>query len=177
VIDVGRRALLPYEINLAPHEAIDAAFTGDGRSVLTAENRHVELWDVRTGRARSTSALYEAQHPIVWVTGDPSGRLGALSVEEGPVEVIDLLTGELVATLNGSVRGVPAVFSSDGHWLATEGSIRRILVWDTQSWRVHGVWEGVFGFDSLVFTPDSRFLVSRGEDVASVSNAAEDASA
>ena len=36
--------------------------------------------------------------------------------------------------------------------------------------------EGVFGFDTLVFTPDSRFLVSRGEDVAEVTSV-EDASA
>ena len=43
----------------------------------------MELWDVRTGRARSTSFLYEAKHPIVWVTSDPVVASVLLALRKG----------------------------------------------------------------------------------------------
>ena len=173
VIDVEAGVLLPYTIELDPRMSYDAAFSADGRSLLTAADRTVELWDVRTGRPHPTAVGYEAADDVVWVGADQTGRLGALSEDGGAIEVVDLLTGDLVATLDQpdlagrkSSPG-PALFSPDGRWLVAGSPSGRVVVWDTQSWQLHKVSTAAIA-GSMAFTPDSRFLVAGGSGTATV---------
>lgn len=63
-------------------------------------------------------------------------------------------------------------FSPDGRWLAAAAWSGHVGLWDTRPGRLHSVWEAITGFrlDSLVFTPDSDFLISGGAGAASIWN-------
>lgn len=175
VIDVGSGALLPYTIELNHTNSYDATFSADGRTLLTAADRAVEVWDVRTGRPHPTAVGYEAANDVVWVGADETGRLGALSEHGGAIEVVDLFTGQLVATLDQpelagrNFPPGPARFSPNGRWLVAGSPSGRVVVWDTQSWQLHRVSTTAVS-DTMVFTPDSRFLVTGGAGTATVWN-------
>lgn len=177
VIDVARRALLPYIIRLKTQGASDSVFTWDGRSLLTSGQRRIDLWDVRTGIRRSAAAVFTTRHGTPVIAVDRSGRLGAFSEENGAVEVADLTTGRRLASLNPEggpgekAAPFPLAFSPDGRWLAIGTDTGRIVVWDTASWHRNAWFTAQGGqFDSLTFTPDSRFLVSGGGGTATVWN-------
>jgi len=176
VVDVAGRALFPYTIDLTTGLGFDAAFTADGRSLLTVADRRVALWDVRTGRPVPGVAGYEGQRDVGFVTGDARGRTVALSEIGGVVEVADLATGRRLATLvpdpadGENLQVYPLIFSPDGRWLAGGSDSGRVVVWDTETWEVRSAWVAVQGggVDSLAFTPDSGSLVSGGAGTASV---------
>ncbi|CAN5649845.1 hypothetical protein BH24ACT13_BH24ACT13_11530 [soil metagenome] len=176
VVDAARRTLLPYTIRLVPKGGFDAAFTGDGRSLVTAADRRVVVRDVRTGRPVPTLETFRAQATVAFVATDARGRTAAFSVAGGTVEVADLTTGRRLATLDPIPGGgenllfYPLLFSPDGTWFAAGSDSGRVVVWDTRSWQLRSSWVAVQGgmVDSLAFTPDSRFLVSGGAGTATV---------
>jgi WD40 repeat protein len=161
VIDVRRRALMPHTFGFDARTAYAAEFTWDGQALVTAAQDRIDLWDLATGEKRSPD-LYEAAEGVPTIGVHPNGRLAALGEDGGAIEVIDLATGDLEATLDplASERfGVGPLFSPDGRWLAASYNSGRVVVWDTRSWQVHSVLE-VDG--SLVFAPDSRILFADG---------------
>jgi WD40 repeat protein len=122
--------------------------------------------------------LYEAAGIVRWLSADPEGRLAAVT-ETGRIEIIDLHTGELVQTLPHDEHWLEqVVFSPDGRWLAAATNSGRVMVWDTRTWNIHKTWEAVSGFivDSMVFTPDSDFLVTGGAGKAAIWNVQQGAS-
>jgi WD40 repeat protein len=149
--------------------------TPDNQAVLASVDRHVSLWDLATGLQQSAQ-LFEAASPISAIGVHPDGRLAAFTETDGLVEIIDVATGELVHTLSvgdltpGGFALGPAVFSPDGRWFAAGSPFGRVMVWDTRSWQMHSTWDAASGFGpfSLVFTPDSEFLISGAAGRASM---------
>jgi DNA-binding SARP family transcriptional activator/WD40 repeat protein len=181
-IDVRRGELLPYKIDLQVQTGGIATATWDNDAVLGAGERQVGLWDLDTGSPLAPE-LYEAAKGVPFLGVHPDGRLAALS-ESGLIEVIDLSTGELTqalpvaAELGEHLALHPVVFSPDGRWLAAATNSGRVVVWDARTWAEHGRWAAVpgFGIDSMVFTPDSDFLVTGGAGQAAVWNVEQGAS-
>jgi WD40 repeat protein len=176
LFDVQERQLLSHPIE---HEEIrsgwDTVLTPDNQAVLASADRHVSLWDLATGLQQSAQ-LFEAADPISAIGVHPDGRFAALSETGGLIEVIDVTTGELVHTLSvgdltpGGFALGPVVFSPDGRWFAAGSPFGRVMVWDTRSWQMHSTWDAASGFGpfSLVFTPDSEFLISGAAGRASM---------
>jgi WD40 repeat protein/DNA-binding SARP family transcriptional activator len=182
-IDVQRGELLPYRIELDPvATAADAVVTWDNKAILAAGEQQVGLWNRITGVPEAPE-LFAAANGVAGTGMHPDRRWAALS-ESGLIEVIDLRTGDLVvridhrAALGESLPLSPVVFSPDGRWLAAATPGGRVVVWDTRTWKQHGTWTAVrgFGIDSLVFTPDSDFLVTGGAGQAAVWNVEQGAS-
>lgn len=179
VVDVERREVLPSTIEYNMRTAHEAAVTWDGRAIVAGAERRVAMWDLATGQPLSPR-LFEAAEAVADVRVHPDGRLAALSGYggAGAIEIIDLTTGALVATLprdgvsNERLPLSPMAFSPDGRWLAAAAWSGHVGLWDTRPWRLHSVWEAITGFrlDSLVFTPDSDFLISGGAGAASIWN-------
>jgi WD40 repeat protein len=177
VIDVRRQQLLPHAFDLEHRTAYDAVVTVDGRALLTTAEEEAALWDLATG-APLSEGLFQAAAGVGAMDVHPNGRLAALSVHGSSVgiQVIDLATGELVATpdfpdVAGERIGLaPVVFSPDGRWLAAASWGGRVVVWDTRSWRLHNSWQvaSSSSVDSLAFTPDSQFLIAGEEGAASI---------
>jgi WD40 repeat protein len=169
-IDVQRGELLPNPVDLLYRNSGDAVFTSDDDAILAAGHRQVGLWYL-DGRPL-TPRLYEAAATVGWLGVGPDGRWAALS-EEGAIEIIDLRTGELVKKLpHDELTALTVVFSPDGRWLAAATRNGRVVVWNTHTWEQHTTWEAVPGFSletiSMVFTPDSDFLVTGGAGEAAI---------
>jgi WD40 repeat protein len=163
VIDVQRRARLPHTFTLERQTAYAAEFAWDGQALVTAAQDRIDLWDLATGEQRSAN-LYQAADGVSTIALHPNGRLAALGEVGGTIEVIDLATGELKASLDPDPSAaerfaVGPLFSPDGQWLAASFENGRVVIWDTRSWTVHSVMEAD---GSLVFSPDSRILFANG---------------
>ena len=136
VIDVQRQALLPHTFELDRRTSYAAEFTSNGQALVTATQDRIDLWDLATGEKLSAN-LYEAADGVLALSVHPNGRLAALGLDVGTIEVIDLTTGELKAPPLASERFsvVPAFSNPDGRWLAATYSSGRVVVWDTRSGR------------------------------------------
>ncbi len=154
----------------------EARFAPDGRSVLTADERHVRVWDAGTGRPRG---------PLLSVSGtlisaqfsDDGGRLmlidagGTVSVYAtssgrvvlGPIA----LDAELLSQGKHLIRRV-VTLSPDGRRLAVHfpGRIpKEIRVYEVDKGRHLAIATCSTGLlSSLAFSPDSTRLVSAATD-------------
>jgi WD40 repeat protein len=178
-IDLRRREVLPYTIESDVQIGGDAVVTWDNNAVLVAGEQQVGLWDLATGTPKAVK-LFEAARAVSAIGVHPGGRIAALSEVDGVIEIIDLTTGDLVATLNpGDALGErialgSVAFSPDGRWFAGATSSGDVVVWDTRMWQQHSTWEASVGAGvrSLVFTPDSDFIVAGGTGTAAIWNVA-----
>jgi WD40 repeat protein len=168
-IDVRRRELLPYRIELTYRTGGDAIITWDNDVILAVGERQVGLWDLETG-SELAKDVYEAATHVGWTAIHPDGHLAALS-GNGIIEVIDVSTGDLIKGLpNDEHFPLKVVFSPDGQWLATATVSGRVVVWNTRTWEQHMTWlaHSGFGSISMMFTPDSDFLVTGGVGQAAI---------
>jgi len=175
-IDARRRELLRDRIQLLYRNGGDAILTWDNDAILAAGHREVGLWSLDSRPLEPQ--LYEAAATVGWLGVDPNGRLAALS-ENSLIEVIDLRTGELIKSLaHDEHLPLTVVFSPDGRWLAAATNSGRVVVWSTRTWKQLKAWDAVpgFGVDSMMFTPDSGFLVTGGAGQAAIWNVEQGAS-
>ncbi|HEX6257455.1 MAG TPA: BTAD domain-containing putative transcriptional regulator [Euzebyales bacterium] len=174
-LDVRRGELLPYAIELDFLTAWDAVTTWDHRAILAVGQQQVGLYDLATG-APESAALFEASDAVAAIGAHPGGRLAALSVEGGTIEIIDSANGERIHTLDPGDRfreRLPfsqVTFSPDGRWLAGATNSGQVIVWDTRAWRRHNTFDASAGFAlaSLVFSSDSELLIAGGAGTASI---------
>ena len=133
-------------MKLKPDRAFDAAFSGDGRTLVTSDDSVVVVRDVRTGRRLEGTDRYPAQDLVTDVAVDRRARLMALSEFSGTIEVVDVTQGQQLTALDlpRRVRGTASMqhltFSPDGRWLAAGTDGGAAVVWDTRSWEVHDTW-------------------------------------
>jgi DNA-binding SARP family transcriptional activator/WD40 repeat protein len=178
-IDMQRRELLPERVELIYRNGGDATLTWDNDAILAAGHREVGQWHLDSRPLNPH--LYEAEATVGWLAVGSDGRWAALSEDGGTIEIIDLRTGELLKRLTHYENISPTVvFSPDGRWLGTATVSGRVMVWDTRTWEQHTMWEAVPGFSlatiSMVFTPNSDFLVTGGAGEAAIWNVEQGAS-
>ncbi len=122
------------------------AYSGDGKTLLTIDTTHIELWDMTTNHVRLTVSGQDAYR------GDLSkdGQIIAEQSERNDTDPITLLnaqSGATIGTLDGSLNETPGSnralhsisFSPDGKLLAATDcadascTTHRILIWDVAS--------------------------------------------
>jgi WD40 repeat protein len=173
--DVARRA--PINHVLVHSEPVSAvAFTPDGQVLVTASDRTVRLWNVKT-RER-LPRTFQHPHPVnalafspdghVLITG--SGDFLPNTTRTGPGEArlwdwqtAQPLTQPLVHTSDGNCNKVQAVsLSPDGRWLATASENGRAWLWSIEGARPALTPLAVLSIARpalTTFSPDSRKLV------------------
>jgi WD40 repeat protein/regulation of enolase protein 1 (concanavalin A-like superfamily) len=136
------------------------AVSPDGKTVASAAEWDVRLWDV--GSKRQTALFPSRVGHLFWdVVFSRNGKLLAAGNEDGTVKLWDVPSRRLLATLkahSGDVR-VLAV-SPDGRLLAS-GSPRdrTVKLWDISARRQVGSLAGSTGWGhSLAISPDGRTL-------------------
>jgi len=150
-------------------EGQDLAISPDGQLLAIATDKTVQLWDMATGQPRG--APLELGETVNATLFSPDGSLLAASSKVGITRLWNPLTGQAIGPplqLEGT-RCEPstyrvrrsAAFSSDGKLLATALSNGIVLVWETDTGKLH---EQPIYHDgevlSVDFSPDGKLLAT-----------------
>ena len=101
----------------------------------------------------------------IWTLAvSPDGSMLAVGGEANTIQVYDLATRQLKATLEGHHHAIWSLdFSPDGKWLASAGGTTARL-WDTATWKESGQIQHFPEMLCVRFSPDSKLLaVGDGE--------------
>lgn len=140
------------------------SFCGDGQELVTGcRDRRVLVWDVATGRLKG--ALGEHKHPITAIVVSQVRDKVAIAGFRAPLKIYDLATGKLQGSLECPCTDIRAVqFSPNMHYLAAGGRQGDLRIWDLTTGKSVDVTAHQRRIRSVVFTEDSRQLVTAGED-------------
>jgi WD40 repeat protein len=145
-----------------PSRVLCLAFGPDSSWLVTGcgDGDRLRVWSVATGRRRKV--LRGPGGPVNRVAVSPDSKTVAAVANGGKASLVETATGRAVR-FDG--KG-PLAYSPDGRWLAgAAGSRKGILLWDARTHREaarlpgHGA-----GLQFVTFSPDSRRLLSVGQD-------------
>ncbi len=150
-----------------------AAFSPDGRQIVTTDDVCAQVWDARTNRLLFTlphgDTVYDARY-------SPDGLRLVTASGDGAVRIWDASSGALVHALkHPRGDGTPsryfiAAVSSDGRLVAaidTTGAVAH--VWDARSGApLAELRNDAANFPSIAFSADSRWLATSGGNDARV---------
>ena len=140
------------------------ALSSDGRTLATARDGQIEIWDLPARRETATIRFEMVTRSLAI---RPEGETLAVGSDTGIVKLIDIASGQERATLrSGKDDTVSCLsFSPDGAVLATAGDSGVIQLWDLATAQPSCTLLGhADEIGSLAFTPDGTKLVSSGLD-------------
>jgi WD40 repeat protein/Flp pilus assembly protein TadD len=142
-----------------------AVFSPDGKRIVLASRRVVEVWDIRE-RKRIHSLAARTDPPFTFSLAiSPDGRRIAVGFGDWTVQVFDLETGQHVLTVRDKGSAYGLAFSPDGHQLATADDNRAVTLWDADTGREVARLRGHTSLATAVaFSPDGQRLASAGDD-------------
>ncbi len=158
---------------LLPHPGLvrETVFAPDGRSVLTADDRGVQVWDAETGTPRGP--MLPTNGVLVWGQFCADGSRLLLIDAQGDVSVRETASGRTLlgpmlvdaklATRRGAALGRVAVLSPDGHRLALDflsSDPKGVRLYEIDTGRSTAVIRHGGPLAMVAFSPDSKRLVS-----------------
>jgi len=148
-----------------------AVFSPDGRLVLTGENllkRQARLWDAATGQPVLPPLLQPAGLNAVGFC--PGGRVfytfTAYGAGEKALQFWDTATGKATGVALPATGSV--LFSPDGRTLLTGADSATAQLWDYPTGKPAGGPLPASVSEAAVFSPDGRWLVTKGGEAARI---------
>ncbi len=138
-----------------------AAFTPDGRSVLSAEDpASVRLWNVDTRSVERT--LTHHTFDIIALAFDPAGRWLASGSYDGTVRFWNAADGAPLETIMRQTGIVASMaVSRDGSLVATGGGDKLARIWNTSDGSLRRQWQPhAWTVGAVAFSPDGRTLAT-----------------
>jgi eukaryotic-like serine/threonine-protein kinase len=145
-------------------QVLSQAFSPDGRTLATAGDRTVKLWDVATGQERMS---INAHDDILWaVAFSPDSQRLVSGCYDGSAKVWDVTTGnELLKLKAHNYQIYTTKFSPDGKIIATGSADWLVKLWDSATGREIRALKGHFGdVRSVAFSPDGKRMASASHD-------------
>ena len=136
------------------------AVTPDGRHVVSASGRALEVWELATGRAFATLIGHTDFVTAFAVT--PDGRHVVSASLDDTLKVWELTTGRALATLEGHTGGVTAcAVTPDGRHVVSASEDQTLKIWELASGRARATLKGhTHGVTACAVMPDGRQVVS-----------------
>jgi WD40 repeat protein len=156
---------LAARIQDATPPIVAAAFSKDGKKLLTASVGSVRLWDVATQKESVTLKGHKRAITSAQLSAD--GRLIVTSSADRTARVWDAGTGEEVAVLRGHDEAVnTAAFDRDARRVVTASRDRTARIWLVASTSEHAlILKGHAGnVSSISFRADGRRVVTASAD-------------
>jgi WD40 repeat protein len=139
------------------NEVTSAAFSPDGKRIITAAGWTAQIWDVATG---TEIAIRGQESAVTFAALDPDGTRIIAACEDNAVRIFDLATGNEIAVLGHKDDVRSAAFSPDGERIITVSG-NAVHVWDAMSAKEVAVLGGhdrpVF---SAAFSSDGKRIVT-----------------
>ena len=133
-----------------------AAYSPDGRFVLTGSWEIAQLWDAATGEEIQRFGRHSNWVRDVAFSRD--GRLVLTGSSDGTARLWDAITGEELQRFTGHSDVVETVaLSPDGGLVATGSYDRTVRVWDANNGKELHRLEGL---PPVAFSPDGRLLIT-----------------
>lgn len=127
----------------------------------SSEDGTIRFWDLETGDCLKTLSVQSGGIRAIAFSADGSRLAGG--GEDGSVYLWQLQTGAVqILSHLSMVRAV--TFSPDGKWLATAGDDPMLWIWDVQTGECWRWLENGSRTWSIMFSPDSQFLLSGSDD-------------
>jgi WD40 repeat protein/serine/threonine protein kinase/DNA-binding XRE family transcriptional regulator len=168
--------VLPLHL-LGDHDerVLDAAFSPDGRSVMTGSSKgNVRIWDTQTGT--ELRQFTGQTSPVTSIAVSPDGRHALTGGSDGTARLWDAQAGTELRSFEVHGDGISQVgFSADGVHVLTSGytnigsdtaQATRVELWDIQTGQLlHSITEDSVGYRAgmgpsrAAFSPDGRTLL------------------
>ena len=122
---------------LLTNENSIAAFSPDGRTLVTTSSRDYSHWDTDTWAIRRKDALDLGSAVAGPLAFSPDGKLLAVAANRRDIRLLNPVTGEELATLTAPdpVNLSRLAFCADGSRLAATAIGRSIQLWDLRTLR------------------------------------------
>ena len=123
----GRQRLIgpaPFSASVA-----DLSFSPDGKTLASASEDAITLWDVRTGQERTVLGS-TASVNVTDIAFSPDGKLLVGVADAARILVWDIATGFQLWTLPANDSDLGIAFSPNGQMLASSGKAKGITLWD-----------------------------------------------
>ena len=147
--------------------ALAAAFSPDGKKVVSAEEKYIRVWDAEKGELL-LSINGKNYGRISSVAFSPDGTRIVSASHNGCVCVWDAVNGSEVLMVAHRNPVWSAVFSPDGRYIATassDGLVGIVSVWDAVDGSIFRRFEGhTSTVYSVSYSPDGRYVVSGSGD-------------
>jgi WD40 repeat protein len=152
---------------------LSVSFSPDSKTLAYVSNGRIILWDVKTGKERTS--LKANTNRLRCVAYSPDGKTLASGGADNPVQLWDVKTGKEKTTLKGhnkaviawppSPNGAVLAFSPDVKTLASGGDVNAIILWDVTTGKQQATLEGHADVvSSVAFSPDGKMLASGSWD-------------
>ncbi len=145
-------------------EVLAAAFSPDGRRVVTASHGNAWIWDTESGKP-----LVDAMRHEGWVNAaqfSPDGRRVVTASEDKTARVWEAESGKALSEAmrhEGAIN--TAYFSPDGQRLVTASKDKTARIWDAESGKALGEAMRHEGWiNTARFSPDGRRVVTASSD-------------
>jgi hypothetical protein len=139
--------------------------TPEGRRVVSgSDDKTLKVWDLETGRTRSTLEGHAGLVSACAVA--PDGLRVVSASYDKTLKVWDLETGRTLATLEGHALWVNAcAVTPDGRRVVSGSDDKTLKVWDLETGRALATLEGhALWVNACAVTPDGRRVVSASGD-------------
>jgi WD40 repeat protein/serine/threonine protein kinase len=140
-----------------------AAFSPDGRKVLTASDDHTaRLWDARSGEWLGLKFLHDKR--ITTAVFSPDGKKVLTGSHDHSARLWDAETGNLIAILQHQGNVLKVAFSPDSRFIATASADFTARIWDASTGEAISSLQHEYWVTALAFSPDGNSLITGSID-------------